>query len=58
LRELSKIIDETEKKTLQGKITDYYKGRINEQMFFDSWLEILGKRLVSLTTDFYILNNR
>lgn len=56
LRELSKVIGDNERKTLQSKITDYYKARINEQMFFDSWIEVLGKRLVVYFLAVFIIN--
>ena len=44
--ELGHVINDTDKQNLQSRLHDYNKGRINEQTLLDSWIEILGKRLV------------
>lgn len=47
-QELGKVLTEAQRKTVNSRITDFYRGRINENVLFDAWIENLDKRLVEL----------
>lgn len=53
-QELGKVLTDVQRKTLQSRITDFYRGRINENVLFDAWTEALDKRLVFRAYPFFI----